>query len=200
MDLERLVVGLGNPGPRYVGTRHNVGFEVVSALADAEGIPLGEQGFHSLYGSGMIAGQSTALLLPQTFMNDSGRAVRAALGAWPGVAPSRSLLVVYDDLDLPVGRIRLRPSGRAGGQRGMESIIVALGGEAFARLRFGIGRPVAPEPIRDWVLSPFEPSAEGEAQRTIDRAVEAIRHWLSHGIESAMDQYNRTHPMAPEHG
>ena len=119
--MERLVVGLGNPGPRYAGTRHNVGFDVVSALAEAEGISLDRAGFDAVYGAGPVAGQATAVLLPQTFMNDSGRAVAAALEAWPGLRPVTDLLVVYDDLDLPLGRIRLRPSGRAGGQRGRAS-------------------------------------------------------------------------------
>ena len=189
--MERLVVGLGNPGPRYAGTRHNVGFDVVSALAEAEGISLDRAGFDAVYGTGPVAGQATAVLLPQTFMNDSGRAVATALEAWPGLRPVTDLLVVYDDLDLPLGRIRLRPSGRAGGQRGMESIIGALGDGSFARLRFGIGRPPTPQPIRDWVLSPFQPSDQGQVQSTIERAVGAIQDWLKHGIEWAMDRHNR---------
>ncbi|MCH2184260.1 aminoacyl-tRNA hydrolase [Myxococcota bacterium] len=189
--MERLVVGLGNPGPRYVGTRHNAGFDVVSALAQAEGISLDREGFDSVYGSGVIGGRATAVLLPQTFMNESGRAVSAALAAWPGVRPALDLLVVYDDLDLPLGRIRLRPSGGAAGQRGMQSLISELGDEAFARLRFGIGRPLTPEPIREWVLSPFEPTDQRQAESTIERAVEAIQDWLKHGIEWTMDRHNR---------
>ncbi len=177
-----------------------MGFDVVSALAEAEGISLDRVGFDSVYGSGAVAGQETAVLLPQTFMNDSGTAVAAALEAWPAVRPVRDLLVVYDDLDLSLGRIRLRPSGRAGGQRGMESVIGALGDGAFARLRFGIGRPVRPEPMRDWVLSPFPPSDQRQVQLTIERAVEAIRDWLKHGIESAMDRHNRRNSAPSDEG
>ena len=168
-----------------------MGFDVVSALAEVEGISLDRVGFDSVYGIGPVAGQSIAVLLPQTFMNDSGRAVAAALEAWPGLQPVRDLLVVYDDLDLPLGRIRLRPSGRAGGQRGMESVIGVLGDGDFARLRVGIGRPRPPETIRDWVLSPFQPSDQGQVQWTIERAVEAIQDWLKHGVEWAMDRHNR---------
>ena len=184
-------MGLGNPGRRYVGTRHNVGFEVVMALAEAAGVVFEPDPFGSLFGFGEIEGRPTGLLLPQTFMNASGEALEAALGHCPAVVPVSGLLVVYDDLDLPLGRIRLRPSGGAGGQRGMQSILSTLGEDDFARLRFGIGRPDPPTEVRDWVLGSFEAIDRPRVAASIDRSGRAIRHWLIHGIGSAMDQYNR---------
>ena len=184
-------MGLGNPGRPYVGTRHNVGFEVVMALAEAADVVFETDSSGSLFGSGEIEGRSTGLLLPQTFMNASGEAVETALAHCPAVLPVSGLLVVYDDLDLPLGRIRLRPSGGAGGQRGMQSILSTLGHEDFARLRFGIGRPDPRMEVRDWVLGSFEAPDRPHVEASVERSGHAIRHWLLHGIDSAMDQYNR---------
>ena len=184
-------MGLGNPGRSYVGSRHNVGFEVVMALADAADVAFETDSFGSLFGFGEIEGRPTGLLLPQTFMNASGEAVEAALARCPAVVPVSGLLVVYDDLDLPLGRIRLRPSGGAGGQRGMQSILSTLGHEDFARLRFGIGRPDPRMEVRDWVLGSFEAPDRPHVEASVERSVQALRHWLLHGIDSAMDQYNR---------
>jgi peptidyl-tRNA hydrolase, PTH1 family len=144
-----------------------------------------------------VAEREIAVLLPQTFMNDSGRAVASALAALPGVAPASGLLVVYDELDLPFGRIRLRPRGSAGGQRGMASIIETLQSEDFARLRFGIGRPGDAVGAIDRVLAPFDAAEAPVLAERIARAVDAIEHVLAHGIASAMDRYNRAEAPTP---
>ena len=165
------------------------------ALARRHGIALDSLRYEAQFGTGAAVGRELALLLPQTFMNDSGRAVASALAELPGVDPARGLVVVYDELDLPFGRLRLRPRGGSGGQRGMASIIEALGSEEFARLRFGIGRPGEEGGgAVDRVLAPFDEAERAALAERIDRAVDAIEHVLAHGIAVAMDRYNRPDP------
>lgn len=184
----RLIVGLGNPGPRYASNRHNVGFMVVDEVASAAGIPVSREKFKGLYGNGTVEGTSVVLLKPQTFMNLSGQSV----------SPTRNyfnieldeLLVVYDELDLPYGRIRLKASGGHGGHNGMRSIIAQLGGRNFARLRVGIGRPQRGS-VSDHVLSDFAVKDEREAlPSVIDEAARAVRAWVTHGVQKAMNQVN----------
>lgn len=189
---ERLVVGLGNPGREHAATRHNVGFRVVETLAARAGV--GFEADAALAGrvAGIaIGGRPCVLLEPATFMNRSGRAVLAALERWPMLAPQRDLLVVYDDLDLPPGRLRLRPSGRSGGHRGLSDIVQALGTEAVPRLRFGIGHPGAKTGVVDWVLEPF--TAEDEAgwlPAAIERAADAVVAFVEDGLIAAMGRFN----------
>jgi len=187
-------VGLGNPGAGFADTRHNAGFEIVRRFAGRSRIALDRPRFEGAFGEGRAAGLAVGLLLPQTSMNRSGRSVAAALGALPDVDPGEGLLVVYDELDLPLGRIRLRPGGGAGGQRGMQSVLDALGDERFARLRFGIGRPPPGADPRDWVLAPFASDEVAFARERMDVAADAIGHWLERGTGSAMDRYNRAEP------
>jgi len=189
----RLVVGLGNPGADYAATRHNVGFRVLERLAQRAG---GEFGFDPDLAA-RVAGISLAsipcvLLAPQTFMNRSGQSVGAALALWPSLVPARDLLVVYDDLDLPSGRLRLRPGGSAGGHRGMADITRALGTQEIPRLRFGIGHPGCQSAVLDWVLQPFSPEEETELlPGAIDRAADAVKSVVADGLVVAMDRFNR---------
>jgi PTH1 family peptidyl-tRNA hydrolase len=184
----RLVVGLGNPGPRYVGTRHNVGYRIASVLAARLGLDWADSAYR-----GSLAcseARDLALLMPSTFMNASGESVVAAVDAL-AVAPATGLLVAFDDLDLPFGRLRLRAAGGCGGHRGMESIAQALGSEGFPRLRFGIGRPAPGADVIGYVLSPFEAEEEAALPVHLERAADAILSALDHGIDAAMERYNR---------
>lgn len=201
----KLVVGLGNPGDRYLATRHNVGFRVVEAWARASGIAAFESRFSGLYGCspapkrrwmwrpGRRAAQAHpqwGALLPHTFMNRSGESVAAALEALPVADWSCDFAVVVDDLDLPFGRLRIRPSGGAGGHRGLESLIDHLGTRAFPRLRFGIGRPGPGEDPVGHVLAPFSPAEEARLGEGIESAVNALETLFQAGVSAAMGQFN----------
>lgn len=185
----KVIVGLGNPGARYARSRHNVGFQCVDALAGAHGLTFSmEPRLHAQIAQGTIAGAPVLLVKPMTYMNLSGKAVQAVLHYYRRTPAD--LLVVYDDLDLPLGRVRMRPAGGSGGHKGMHSIIQALGTEGFARLRIGIGRPSAGDPA-DYVLQDFTTDEAIEVARAIDRALEAIRLWLKGNLDAAMNHVNR---------
>ncbi|MDY6846185.1 MAG: aminoacyl-tRNA hydrolase [Chloroflexota bacterium] len=183
-----LIVGLGNPGPRYHHNRHNVGFMVLDSLADTANIPIRRVEFRALLGKGEYAEERVILAKPQTFMNNSGQAVGALVRFYK--IPIERLLVVHDDLDLPYGTLRLRPSGGAGGQRGMGSIITKLNTQDFARLRVGIGRPPGRMDPSDYVLHDFDPPEEEILPEVLASAVDAIRMFLKEGIERAMRDFN----------
>jgi len=182
-----LVVGLGNPGARYVHNRHNVGFRCVRRLAAVHGLE-----FRARKGArvarGNLAGRSVLLATPRTFMNESGRAV-APLVRFHKV-PLDHLLVIYDDLDLPLGTIRIRPKGGSGGHRGMQSIIEALGSQDFPRLRIGIGRPPEGVDPADYVLQDFSTEEEALIREVLERAIAAVETWLNEGIDEAMGRFN----------
>ncbi len=185
----QLIVGLGNPGPQYANTRHNCGFMVVDRLAERWGIPLVlEKRFQGSYGEGLALGGKRRLLKPETYMNRSGEAVRAVLD-WYKLAPS-SVLVVYDDTDLPLGRLRLRGSGSAGGHNGMKSVIQHLGSEAFPRLRLGVGKPKGNQDMVGHVLGRFEPAEQAVLERVLKAAVEAVECCLQEGLGAAMNRFN----------
>jgi len=184
----RLVVGLGNPGARYANTRHNVGFRVIDELARRWGIQTGPRRFEALTGGGAIRGVRTLLLKPQTFMNLSGRAVREATAFHK--LPLADLLVVVDDMALPLGRLRIRQAGSAGGHNGLASVIAELGTEEFARLRIGIGA-VGGERMVQHVLSPFEPGELAVLERAVARAADAVECWAAEGCQAAMNAFNR---------
>jgi len=186
-----LIAGLGNPGPQYAANRHNVGFQCVERLAAAWGLAFGKRQKRALVVLGTFQGRRIILARPQTFMNESGRAV-APLARFYQVQPER-LLVVYDDLDLPLGTVRLRPEGGSGGHKGMRSIIEHLGGQDFPRLRIGVGRPPGRMDPAAYVLQDFSADEEPLRGEALERAVMAIETWLREGIEAAMEQYNR-HP------
>lgn len=199
MDLQ-LVVGLGNPGPRYSRTRHNVGFLALERLAAAGGQTFRQQSkLHGLLAEVGVGPTRLRLLMPQTFMNDSGRSVRATLD-WFGLRADQ-LLVVVDDMDLPLGRLRLRAAGSAGGHNGLRSLINHLGGEEFARLRIGIGAPGGDPQERKsrtvgHVLGPFSAEEQPILERVlaeVERGVALIRE---RGIERAGNQLNTFRALA----
>ncbi|MCX7682550.1 MAG: aminoacyl-tRNA hydrolase [Anaerolineae bacterium] len=183
-----MIVGLGNPGPTYAANRHNVGFRCVERLAKTYNLSFDRRQKKALVAKGMVGTRQVVLVKPQTFMNDSGLAV-APLARFYRIEPAR-LLVVYDDLDLPFGTIRLRPGGGSGGHRGMLSIITQLGTQHFPRLRIGIGRPPGQMDPAAYVLQDFAAEEELALDRTLQLATEAIVTWLHDGIEVAMSRYN----------
>ncbi len=182
-----LIVGLGNPGGRYSTTRHNIGFMVLDHLAKRWSVKLDSIGFYSIWGRGRVAGSDVVLAKPQTYMNLSGRAVAALSGAL-AVGPE-SIIVVCDDCDLPLGRIRIRKRGGSGGHRGLGSIIEHLGSDDFPRVRVGVGRPKEGE-LADYVLSPFEREEAPVVEETIERAALSIEAIIEHGIDYSMNRFN----------
>ena len=185
----KIVVGLGNPGSKYDGTRHNIGFTVVEYWARRLGIAFDRSHCDALVGQGTFDDIPVVLAKPQTFMNRSGSAVVALLDHYQ--APPADLAVVYDDLDLPLGRIRIRTQGSAGGHRGASSIIEHLAGTEFDRLRIGIGRPPEGVTVIDHVLAPFAESEVEGLAKVVERSNEALECLFRHGAAVAMDVYNR---------
>jgi len=185
--LMKLVVGLGNPGDEYLGTRHNAGFEVLDRLAQSEGFAFSRKKFSSLTAKGVIEGVDTVLLKPLTYVNESGRAVRGALD-YLGIS-IRELLVVCDDFALSLGRLRFRARGSSGGHNGLKSVAEHLGTEEFARLRMGIGYPGGTEPA-DYVLKKFKRSERKRAGLMIEEAEKAVRFWLKSDINECMNRFN----------
>lgn len=183
---EWLIVGLGNPGPEYRGTRHNVGFEVIDELAQRNGIKVSKSKNKALYGHGAIAGRGVLLVKPLTFMNLSGQAV-AAFARQHGIKPER-ILVVADDMDLAVGRVRLKPKGSAGGHNGHKSIIQSLGSSDYPRMKIGIGAPKT-EGI-EHVLSKFHPDEIDAIRDAVQRATKGCEVAVELGIERAMNAVN----------
>lgn len=182
----RIIIGLGNPGPDYGLTRHNVGFRVADAVADAHGIPVSRRRAKSLVGQGVIAGREVVLAKPQTFMNGSGRAATALLEVYG--CGAEDLLVVCDDFYLDLGRVRARRSGSSGGQKGLASIVEALGTQDFARLRIGIG-PLKGDPV-DFVLTRFKRSESSSIKEAVEKAAAACAVWVAGGIDACMSAFN----------
>ena len=189
---DRVVLGLGNPGPEHAATRHNAGFRVVERLASRHGAAWSDApGFDARVARADLDGLDCLLVEPLTFMNRSGRTAAAIADRWPALDFTTQALVVFDDLDLPVGRIRLRGEGGGGGQRGMTDILDALGTRAVPRLRFGVGHPGASgQAVVDWVLSPFDPADADRVADTVDRAATAIEVALREGLPAAMGRFN----------
>ncbi len=185
----KMIVGLGNPGPRYARNRHNVGFQIVDELAAKHGLSFEKRQFKALIASGVIDGQRVLLVKPQTYMNLSGEAVQPLTHYYKIDLPD--LMVVFDDMDLPLGVIRLRPFGGAGGHNGMKSIIQRLGSNRFPRLRVGIDRPSGRMDPAAYVLQDFSPEEEEIMVQVRDRAVRALETWLTEGIDAAMNTFNR---------
>ena len=183
-----LIVGLGNPGKDYDGTRHNVGFRVADELARRNALAFGKTERKAQTASGVVRGKKVILAKPQTYMNLSGEAVRSLVDFYK--VEEGHILVVADDLDIPLGTVRLRKSGGAGGQNGIKSVIQHLGTQDFSRLRFGIGRPPGKMQARDYVLSPFKSDDAILAAQVVDRAADAVETWLLEGIEMAMTRHN----------
>ena len=184
-----LIVGLGNPGRQYARNRHNVGFLVVSRLAERLGASFCRMQHKALIAQGRHEGRRLILAKPQTFMNLSGQAVVPLLRFYK--IPLDHLLVVYDDLDLPPFTLRLRPKGGHGGHKGMRDIIQRLGSQEFPRLRVGIGRPPGRMDAADYVLQDFSPAEQEALEPVLDRAVEGILLWITEGLPAAMNFINR---------
>jgi len=185
---EKVIIGLGNPGHRYARTRHNAGFTVVERIAGDSGRWEDYRRLASIC-QVKIDGTAVMLVRPLTFMNNSGEAVEALLSHWD-LGPE-DLLVIYDDMDLPLGSIRLRPGGSSGGHKGVQSIIDSLQCQSFARLRIGIGHPPTGEDVVDYVLEPFSPEERLVLEDVWELAADAARCWVKMGIETAMNRYNR---------
>jgi peptidyl-tRNA hydrolase, PTH1 family len=196
--IPQLIVGLGNPGIKYAQTRHNVGFDVVDLLAKRWQIGLSDRKqFQGIYGEGIGANNTKIRLLkPQTFMNLSGQSVRATID-WFKLTPE-SVLVVYDDLDLPLGKIRLRLSGSAGGHNGMKSIISHLGTQKFPRVRLGIGQSTGEKDTIAHVLGKFSKAETVVVDEVIYLVNDAIEMSLKQGVEKAMSLYNSRSIALPE--
>lgn len=184
----KLVVGLGNPGPRYAATRHNIGFLVVERLADEFRVSLKKQGHQGVYGVGSIRGQQTTLLLPQTFMNRSGVSVGSACRSL-GVAPG-DLIVVHDDIDLPFGVVKIRSGGGHGGHNGIRSIQEVLGVGDFVRVKIGVGRPPAGGDVAGYVLNPFAAAEKKVLDSLLVNSVGVLQAVLERGALAAMNEFN----------
>jgi peptidyl-tRNA hydrolase, PTH1 family len=184
----KLIVGLGNPGKQYSRNRHNVGFMCLDLLAARHGLTFNQRRFKASVAE-WHRGEKVALAKPQTFMNLSGEAVRSLMG-WYHWTPA-DVLVVYDDLDLPLGTLRIREGGSSGGHRGMQSIVDWLKTQEFPRLRIGIGRPAVQE-VKGYVLADFHADEKPVVEETIARAADAVETILAEGIVSAMNKFNRT--------
>lgn len=192
-----LIVGLGNPGPKYEHTRHNVGFDVLSLLAGRLGCPVRKLRHRALIGEILVEGQKVVLAAPQTYMNLSGEAV-SALMRWYHVQPER-LLVIYDDVDLPPGTVRIRKDGSAGTHNGMRNIIQETGLTGFPRIRVGVGDKAEGYELADWVLSHYQTPQERQvAFDAYNQAADAALEFLKNGIESAMEKYNTKKPKPPK--
>ncbi len=190
-----LIVGLGNPGPVYSHNRHNVGYWCLNRLARLHSVPLKARRL-AAYGEGSIGGTPVLLAKPRTFVNRSGSAAAALLRNFK--IERGNMLVVCDDLDLPAGKLRLRPGGGHGGQKGLRSIIAAVGSGDFPRLRIGIGRPLVdgqpswePDTVADYVLSDPTPEEAEAMQAAVIQGTEAVEAVLGEGLDSAMNRYNR---------
>ena len=183
-----VIAGLGNPGKEYEDTRHNMGYKAIDVLSSNENIEVRRSKFHSLFGRGTIAGSKVILVKPETYMNRSGIAVREA-AMYFDVAP-QNLIVIYDDIDLPAGSIRIRKSGGAGTHNGMKSVIQELGTKDFIRIRIGIGAAESGEDLVDRVIGKV-PQAERELlQKAAAEAADAVRDIIAIGVDNAMNRHN----------
>jgi PTH1 family peptidyl-tRNA hydrolase len=184
----RLVVGLGNPGPEYAWTRHNLGFMVVAALSDLWRLPLNRQNLDAQWGQGRVGQETVILAQPATYMNLSGRAVSRLL-AYFKLTPG-DLVVIHDDLDVPLGRLKIVARGGPGGHRGVLSLMAVLGTEEFIRVKLGIGRPPPEIPSENFVLSPFAPDEEEIVASLVERAAQTVATLIESGLAAAQNRFH----------
>ena len=184
----KLIVGLGNPTGKYDKTRHNVGFEVIDYLVNQYGIALDTLKHKGMYGKGIIEGKSVILLKPMTFMNLSGESVSGVANYYK--IPAEDIIVIYDDINLDVGRIRIRKKGSAGGHNGIKNIIAHLGTQEFPRVRIGVGMKPGNMDLADYVLSRFSKDEEPLLQSGYERAGEVVALMVQDAIDKAMNDYN----------
>lgn len=184
-----LIVGLGNPGTKYAGTRHNIGFSAITYLSDRFNIPLNQSKHKAIFGAGYIGGEKVILSMPQTFMNLSGESVRPMADFFK-VDPE-NILIIYDDISLDVGQLRIRKKGSAGGHNGIKSIISHLGTEAFPRIRVGVGEKPDGWDLADHVLARFPQEQEADVRESLADATDACEKIITESIEAAMNIYNQ---------
>lgn len=184
-----IIAGLGNPGREYENTRHNAGFASLDALAKWHGIELTTRKFQALVGSGYIDGQKVLLVKPQTYMNLSGESLRAACDFFK-VDPEQELIVIYDDISLAPGQLRVRKKGSAGGHNGIKSIIAQLGTQNFLRVKVGVGEKPAGWDLADYVLGHFSKEEQEVMEEAFSRAADAAADLLTEDVERVMNQYN----------
>lgn len=184
----KLIIGLGNPGKQYESTRHNVGFMAIDKLSDRLGIPLDHTKFNGLYGIGHISGEKVILLKPLTYMNLSGECIRPLMDYYE--INDDEINVIYDDLDIPVGKIRLRTKGSAGGHNGIKSMIHHLGTQQFNRVRIGIDRPRNGMTVTDYVLGRFTEEEQPSIEDAIKQSLAACEKWLTTNFNQVMNEFN----------
>lgn len=188
----KLIVGLGNPGAKYRGTRHNIGFRVLDEVARRLGTAFTREKFKGQIAEGGWSGEKILLLKPLTFMNLSGESVAQA--ARNHVNDSDDLLIVYDEAELPLARLRMRARGSAGSHNGMRSVIERVGHQDIPRLRIGVGRGTGGGNLAEHVLATFRPEEGPLVEQAIARSADAVLEWIEHGTESAMNRFNRDEP------
>ena len=185
-----LIVGLGNPGKQYENTRHNVGFDAVDLLVDEYRVPSSGKQHKAMYGKGVIAGQKVILAKPLTYMNLSGESVRALVDYYK-IDPEEELIVIYDDISLDVGKLRIRAKGSAGGHNGIKNIIAHVGGPVFPRIKVGVGEKTPKYDLADYVLGHFSKAEQELMEEGYEDAVKAVEMIVSGDISGAMNEYNR---------
>lgn len=185
-----IIAGLGNPGGKYEKTKHNMGFQVIDLLADKYHIEMNQKKHKAICGTGVIEGVKVLLLKPQTFMNLSGESIRDAVDFYK-IDPETELIVIYDDISLAPGHLRIRKKGSAGGHNGIKNIIQHLGTQVFPRIRVGVGEKPEGWDLADYVLSGFSKEDEALVKESWERAVEAAAVMLTDGPEKAMNDFNR---------
>ncbi|MCM3715791.1 aminoacyl-tRNA hydrolase [Halalkalibacter oceani] len=184
----KLIIGLGNPGSKYDGTRHNIGFDCVDRCAKEWGIELNQSKFKGVFGKGVVNGETVFLLKPLTYMNLSGESVRPLMDYYQ--IPIEDIVVIYDDLDLPTGKIRLRQKGSAGGHNGIKSLIAHLGTQEFNRIRVGIDRPRNGETIVNYVLGNYYPEERDAVGESVELVAKAVEAWTTKPFLEVMNQFN----------
>ncbi|MBQ3666132.1 MAG: aminoacyl-tRNA hydrolase [Lachnospiraceae bacterium] len=184
-----VIAGLGNPTEQYRGTRHNVGFAAIDKIAEMNHISVETYKHKALCGKGIIRGEKVLLMKPMTFMNNSGEAVRAVMDFYKA-SPNDELIVIYDDINLEVGKLRIRAKGSAGGHNGIKSIIAHLGTDQFKRIRIGVGEKPAGYDLADYVLGHFDKADQAQIEEATKDVADALNIMIENGINAAMNQYN----------
>ena len=188
-----LIAGLGNPGKQYEATRHNMGFDTIDCLVETHNVPQGGVKFNAMYGKGIIGGEKAILMKPLSYMNLSGGPIQE-MSSYFKIDPETELIVIYDDIDLEPGQLRIRKKGSAGGHNGIKDIIRRLGTEKFIRIRVGVGAKPKGWDLADFVLGHFSDSDRKLVDEGIRDAAEAVEMILSEGVDAAMNKYNRKKP------
>ena len=190
-----IIAGLGNPSKEYQKTRHNVGFDTIDCIADKYGIAVTEKKHKAIIGKGVIAGEKVILMKPQTYMNLSGESIRAALDYYK-TDETDSLIVIYDDISLPPGQLRIRKKGSAGGHNGIKNIIAHLGHDTFMRIKVGVGEKPAGYDLADYVLGHFSKEDRSVMEEACREAADAVEMMITEGPDAAMNAF--LHPSSPE--